>query len=198
LVSAEANLLLGDQCGLVSGLHDLGYKPLTGALSEQERSHLLALGLAVRQGDVTIGNLYAETERRQREQGGAFTDVYDFVARVRGWFPNIDFGRHAGALFEALQPIRLVSPDGIRKVINSPEPMTNGAQRALDEFAKKLAATNQVKFVPDRESSDLLLVLLLPAVAKHLASAATEPTSDGIARIRWLAARYLDLSGESR
>jgi ppGpp synthetase/RelA/SpoT-type nucleotidyltranferase len=178
--------------------HDLGYKPLTGALSDQERSHLLALGLAVRQGDVTIGNLYAETERRQREQGGVFTDVFDFVARVRGWFPNIDFGRHAGALFEALQPIRLVSPDGIRKVVNISEPMTAGAQRGLDEFAKKLSVNNQNKFLLDRESSDLLLVLLLPAVAKHLASPAAEPTSDGIARIRWLAARYLEFYEEAR
>jgi ppGpp synthetase/RelA/SpoT-type nucleotidyltranferase len=79
--------------------HDLGYKPFTGSL-----------GFAVRQGDITIGNLFAETERRQREHGGVFTDVYDFVARVRGWFPDIDFGRNSGPLYEALQPVRLVSP----------------------------------------------------------------------------------------
>ena len=87
--------------------HDLGYKPLTGSLSEQERNFLVMLGHAVRQGDMTIGSLFAETERRQREHGGVFTDVYDFVARVRGWFPDIDFGRNAGPLYEALQPVRL-------------------------------------------------------------------------------------------
>src|SRR5262249_49743103 len=38
--------------------HDLGYKPLTGSLSEQERSLLVSLGFAVRQGDITIGNLF--------------------------------------------------------------------------------------------------------------------------------------------
>ncbi len=34
--------------------HDLGYKPLTGALSDQERKLLISLGHAVRQGDITI------------------------------------------------------------------------------------------------------------------------------------------------
>ena len=77
----------------------------------------MSLGFAVRQGDITIGNLFAETERRQREHGGVFTDVYDFVARVRGWFPEVDFGRNAGPLYEALQPVRLVSPESIRKLI---------------------------------------------------------------------------------
>ena len=104
--------------------HDLGYKPFTGSFSEQERSLLISLGFAVRQGDITIGNLFAETERRQREHGGVFTDVYDFVARVRGWFPDIDFGRNSGPLYEALQRVRLVSPESIRKLINIPEPMT--------------------------------------------------------------------------
>jgi ppGpp synthetase/RelA/SpoT-type nucleotidyltranferase len=108
--------------------HDLGYKPLAGSLSKQESSLLVSLGFAVRQGDITIGNLFAETERRQREHGGVFTDVYDFVARVRGWFPEINFGRNAGPPYEALQPVRLVSPESIRKLITAPEPMTAAAQ----------------------------------------------------------------------
>ena len=159
--------------------HDLGYKPLTGSLSEQERSLLVSLGFAVRQGDITIGNLFAETERRQREHGGVFTDVYDFVARVRGWFPEIDFGRNAGPLYEALQPVRLVSPESIRKLITSPEPMTAAAQSVLDEFSTKLAAKGDGRFTLDRDSSDLLLVLLLPKVANYIVSSSGEAVSDG-------------------
>jgi hypothetical protein len=173
--------------------HDLGYKPLTGSLSEQERSLLISLGLAVRQGDITIGNLFAETERRQREHGGVFTDVYDFVARVRGWFPDTDFGRNAGSLYEALLPIRLVSPEGILKLIPIPEPMTRAAQIALDRFAEKLSAQGEVRFMPDRNSSDLLLILLLPQIARHIASSSVDAVSDGVIRLRWLAARFQEL-----
>lgn len=173
--------------------HDLGYKPVQGSLSQQEQSLLLSLGLAVRQGDLTIGNLFAETERRQREQGGAFTDVYDFVARLRGWFPDTDFGRNAGVLYEALQPIRLVSPEGIRRLIALSEPMTEPAQRALDDFADKLAKYGEARFIPDRNSADLLFVLLLPQIAKHIVSSSGDVVSDGMARLRWFAVRFQEL-----
>ena len=173
--------------------HDLGYKPLTGSLSEQEQGLLVSLGFAVRQGDITIGNLFAETERRQHEHGGTFTDVYDFVGRVRGWFPDIDFGRNAGPLYEALQPVRLVSPESIRKLITAPEPMTAAGQNVLDEFAAKLAAKGDGRFTLDSDSSDLLLVLLLPKVATYIVSSG-DAVSDGVARLRWFAARFQELS----
>ncbi|MGX5826004.1 GTP pyrophosphokinase [Mesorhizobium sp. 43Arga] len=174
--------------------HDLGYKPVTGSLSEAERNFLVMLGHAVRQGDMTIGSLFAETERRQREHGGVFTDVYDFVARVRGWFPDVDFGRNAGPLYEALQPVRLHSPEGIRKQIAVPEPMTAAAQAALDDFAKKLTENGEGRFLLDRNSSDLLLVLLLPKVAPYIVATSGDAVSDGVARIRWFAARFHELS----
>jgi ppGpp synthetase/RelA/SpoT-type nucleotidyltranferase len=175
--------------------HDLGYKPLTGSLSDQERNFLVMLGHAVRQGDMTIGSLFAETERRQRGHGGVLTDVYDFVARVRGWFPDIDFGRNAGPLYEALQPVRLVSPESIRKLIAAPEPMTvAAAQTALDEFSAKLVAKGDARFALDRNFSDLLLVLLLPKVSTYIVSSSGEAVSDGVARLRWFAARFQELS----
>ncbi|GLS17296.1 hypothetical protein GCM10007874_03110 [Labrys miyagiensis] len=174
--------------------HDLGYKPLTGSLSDQERNLLVMLGHAVRQGDMTIGSLFSETERRQREHGGVFTDVYDFVARVRGWFPGIDFGRNAGPLYEALQPVRLVSPESIRKLVTVAEPMTAAAQNALDEFSGKLASKGDARFTPDRNSSDLLLILLLPKVANYIVSSSGDAVSDGVARLRWFAARFQELS----
>jgi ppGpp synthetase/RelA/SpoT-type nucleotidyltranferase len=175
--------------------HDLGYKPLTGSLSDRERSFLVMLGHAVRQGDMTIGSLFAETERRQREHGGVFTGIYDFVGRVRGWFPDIDFGRNAGPRYEALQPVRLVSPETIRKLITAPEPMTAAAQTALDEFSAKLAAKGDVRFTLDGNPSDLLLILLLPKVVAYIVSSSGEAVSDGVARLRWLAARSKVESG---
>lgn len=173
--------------------HDLGYKPAAGELSEQERTFLEMLGQSVRMGDGTIASLFAETERRQREQGGAFADVYDFVARLRGWFPGVDFGRNAGALFEALQPIRLVNPDSIRRLLGLPEPMTEAGRAALDSFAPYLLPPGDSRLTLDPDSSDLLLVLLLPKIGRHLQSppAADSPT-DGVARVRWFAERYAE------
>lgn len=173
--------------------HDLGYKPLEGNLSEQERSLLVMLGQSVRLGDGTIANLFAATERRQKEQGGAFTDVYDFVARVRGWFPDVDFGRHAGGLFVSLQPLRLVTPDSIHKQIAVVEPMTQQGLLALDALAANLVARGETRFELDRNSSDVLLVLLLPKIGKHLAASTADGVTDGAARVRWFAECFQEL-----
>lgn len=170
--------------------HDLGYKPAAGALSDPERNFLVMLGQSVRMGDGTISSLFAETERRQREQGGAFSDVYDFVARLRGWFPGVDFGRNAGALFESLQPIRLVSPDSIRRLLVLPEPLTDAGRAALDAFSRRLEAQGDSRFTLDPNSSDLLLVLLLPKIGRHLHASTTDSPTDGVARVRWFAERY--------
>ena len=170
--------------------HDLGYKPTTGALSEQEKNLLIMLGQSVRVGDGTIASIFAETERRQREQGGVFADVYDFVARLRGWFPGVDFGRNAGALFEALQPIRLVSPDSIRKLLDTPEPMTEVARAAADVFSADLHGRSETRHSIDRSSSDVLLVLLLPKIARHLAVSGVDAGTEGVGRVRWFAERF--------
>lgn len=168
--------------------HDLGYKPAAGTLSPQERTFLTMLGQSVRMGDNTIQSLFAETERRQREQGGAFTDVYDFVARLRGWFPGADdFGRHAGALFEALLPMRLVSPESILKVIGLAEPFTSAGEQIIRDLSARFGG--KARFQLDPKSSDLLLVLLLPRAAAFLAR--TEPSTEGAVRVRWLAEEYL-------
>lgn len=174
--------------------HDLGYKPMAGSLSDSERNFLRMLGQSVRIGDGTIASLFAETERRQKEQGGAFTDVFDFVARVRSWFPDTGFGRHAGALFETLRPIRLVTPDGIRKLLDVAEPMTEKATTAVNDFATKLVARVETRFEPEANSSDLLLVLLLPKIGRHLTASSIEASTEGVARVRWLAERFQEIS----
>src|SRR4030095_5631014 len=96
------------------------------------------LGQSVRMGDGTIASLFAETERRQREQGGAFADVYDFVARLRGSFPGVDFGRKSGALFESFHLVRLVNPHSIRRLLDLPEPMADAGRAALKAFSSLL------------------------------------------------------------
>jgi hypothetical protein len=72
--------------------------------------------------------------------------------------------------------------------------MTETAQTALDEFSAKLAAKGEARFALDRNSSDLLLVLLLPKVAAYMVSSSGDAVSDGVARLRWFAARFQELS----
>jgi ppGpp synthetase/RelA/SpoT-type nucleotidyltranferase len=172
--------------------HDLGYKPAAGTLSDQERNFLVMLGHSVRGGDGTIASLFAETERRQREQGGAFADVFDFVARMRGSFPGVDFGRHAGALFESLQPIRLVNPDSIKRVVDAGESLTEAGRAAVEAYSQRLRARGELRFELDPDSSDLLLVLLLPKVGRHLPSSLAAAPSEGVVRVRWFAERFLE------
>jgi ppGpp synthetase/RelA/SpoT-type nucleotidyltranferase len=172
--------------------HDLGYKPAAGTLSDQERNFLMMLGQSVRMGDGTIASLFAETERRQREQGGAFADVFDFVARMRGSFPGVDFGRYAGALFESLQPIRLVNPDSIKRIIDASEPMTDAGRAALEGFSERLRSRGENRFELDPDSSDVLLVLLMPKIGRHLPSSLAPAPSEGVTRVRWFAERFAD------
>jgi ppGpp synthetase/RelA/SpoT-type nucleotidyltranferase len=95
----------------------------TGELSALEKELLVSLGHLSRSGDGTISQLLAATDQRLTEQTDSFADVYDFVARVRRLFPNIDFGRHAGPLFEQLRPLRLLSLDSVRRNMTVREPL---------------------------------------------------------------------------
>jgi hypothetical protein len=72
--------------------------------------------------------------------------------------------------------------------------MTAAAQSALDELSAQLAAKGDGRFSLDRDSSDLLLVLLLPKVANYIVSSSGDAVSDGVARLRWFAARFQELS----
>jgi hypothetical protein len=106
----------------------------------------------------------------------------------------VDFGRHAGALFETLQPIRLVTPDGIRKLLDVPEPMTDTGRLALDDFSHKLIARGETRFALEANSSDLLLVMVLPRIGRHVTAASLEAATEGAARVRWFAERLQELS----
>lgn len=172
--------------------HDIGYKP-TGELSDLEKSALVNIGHLTRSGDGMISQLLAATDIRNAEQTAAFSDVYDFVARARRWFPSVDFATNAGPLFEELQLLRLNTPGGIQKQIGE---LSNVAERSLAELQSLNASLHQrgeTRYVLEKNSADRLLVLLLPKVAQHIVS--NHPTGRGVGgptRISWFAARYLD------
>lgn len=171
--------------------HDIGYKP-TGELSVIERDTLVNIGHLTRSGDGMISQLLAANEARHAEQSTAFTDVYDFVARLRRWFPNVDFATNAGQVFEELQPLRLNTPAGIQKQVGELNTVLDRSLQQLSSLRASLHQRGETRYDLEENSADRLLVLLLPKVAQHIARSSTG-RSGGPTRIGWLASRYLDI-----
>lgn len=177
--------------------HDIGYKP-TGELSELEKTTLVNIGHLTRSGDGMISQLLAATDARNAEEVTVFTDVYDFVARARRWFPSVDFATNAGPLFEELQLLRLNTPVGIQKQIGD---LMSVGERSLIELKTLHASLQQrgeIRYGLEENSADRLLVLLLPKVAQHIVS--NHPTGRGVGgptRISWFAGCYLNVNSTS-
>lgn len=173
--------------------HDIGYKP-TGTLSELEQTTLVNIGHLTRSGDGMISQLLAATDARNAEQTTAFTDVYDFVARARRWFPSVaDFATNAGPLFEELQLLRLNSPGGIQKQIGDLAAADGRSLSELEAFGNRLQRRGETRYLLEANSADRLMVLLLPKVAHHIVS--NHPTGRGVGgptRLSWFAARHLE------
>jgi hypothetical protein len=157
-----------------------------------ERLKLKHLGNHVRMSDDFISKLLAATDQRLGAETARFSDVYDFVARIRPWFPGVDFGRHSGPLFEVLRPLLLLTPDAIRRQIDLPDPIAPAARQRCQAL---VAGWMFFEDDPEVDSSDLLLVVLLPRLARIFARAASSK-EPGIARIRDIAATYLKTQGK--
>ena len=174
--------------------HDLGYKPFSGALSQFERDQLRHLGMMVRAADDTISHLLAATDQRLSAETTPFADVYDFVARLRPWFPGVDFGRHAGPLFEILRPLRLLTPDAIRRQIDLSDPLSDHAKARLEQLAEGGFFFSSFLDL-HANSSDLLLVALLPKMAGIFVRDSSQ--DPGIVRIREMAQDYIATTTEA-
>jgi ppGpp synthetase/RelA/SpoT-type nucleotidyltranferase len=177
--------------------HDIGYKP-TGELSELEKTTLVNIGHLTRSGDGMISQLLSATDARNAEQITVFTDVYDFVARARRWFPSTDFAMNAGPLFEELQLLRLNTPAGIQKQIGDLASVGERSRAELTALHASLQQRGETRYELEENSADRLLVLLLPKVAQHIVS--NHPTGRGVGgptRISWFASRYLDVVSTS-
>lgn len=172
--------------------HDLAYKPLSGELSDEEKRLLVTLGHASRGGDMTISSLLEATDKRQREFVGSFSDVYDFVARIRRWFPGVEFGKNAGQLFEELQLLRILTPASIERLIGGPAGVVDGAATELRRLSAQFRSGGHERFALDENSSDLLLVLMLPHVAQHIVKNHALGRGGGVRRTAWIAERYLE------
>lgn len=138
--------------------HDIGYKP-DGEPGLPEKYHLLQLGNLVRLGDVAISSLLSEVGQRLAVQQGPFADVQDFIGRLNGLFPGIDFSQNVGQLFEVLQELGLDTPDAARGVIVDPAGILS-AQAEIEALNAYLSEREESPRM-ESNSSDVALILLL-------------------------------------
>ncbi|MFO7178156.1 MAG: hypothetical protein DIU78_005590 [Pseudomonadota bacterium] len=174
--------------------HDIRYKHFSGELSPTEQELLVSLGHLSRAGDGVISRLLAATEARLKNRSGEFADVYDFVARTCQWFPGADFAIHAGPLFTELDLLGLRAPKDLEAVLGDTTDLEARARTELAKLDVSLKARGHTRPSLDPSSSDLLLVLLLPKLARKIVE--NHPPGRGIGgepRIAWIATRYEEI-----
>jgi ppGpp synthetase/RelA/SpoT-type nucleotidyltranferase len=141
--------------------HDIGYKPEGDGPSEAERGLLESLGHLTRAGDATITRLLAANIARMTEQTGDFTDIHDFVARLRPYFPGADLSVNAGVAFDQAEALELRSIDRIRADLGEDALTSEVAKQRISAFNTYLKREGQSDLALNPASADLFTVGLL-------------------------------------
>lgn len=174
--------------------HDLGYKPLSGALSKLETDLLQVLGRETEAGDMVIASLLAEKEKRLAQSHGRFVDEYDFVVRMRNRFQMAtEFGSYAGQLYEEFVSLGMDTPKKIEEEILKTG-YEDKARELIEKFILYLQQKNDTAVWIERDSSDQLLVLLLEKYLDKVLE--RHPTGRGMGRpprIASFAKRFQDM-----
>lgn len=177
--------------------HDIGYKPDGEGPKQAEKGLLRALGHLTRSGDEVISQLLEANLARLQDLKGDFVDVFDFVARLRQAFPEVDLSINAGQLFDEVQSLGLTSPEKLRNAIGNEKFSTTAATGTLEHFNDYLRSNGDDEYLLDENSSDVLLVLVLEKFAKRIEE--NHPAGRGKGRpprIRSIAYRYGGFKGE--
>ena len=160
--------------------HDIGYKPDGGGPDTAELGLLEALGHLTRSGDATITRLLEANQQRLRSRQGAFSDVHDFVARLRDKFPHADLSVNAGQAYDAAQRLGLDSPDAFVEALGPAVLDETAARQAMEEYNRFARESGRSDGTMNAASADLVTVGLLPL----LASRPSPDRSDGAGRLK--------------
>ncbi len=150
--------------------HDIGYKPEGEGPSDAERGLLEALGHLARAGDAAITRLLAANIARMTEQTGDFTDVHDFVARLRPYFPEADLSVNAGLSFDEAQALELTSIERIRAKLGDAALDPAVASAKIAAFNGWLADQSQSELSLNPASADLFTIAMLDAFVAEIVS----------------------------
>lgn len=158
--------------------HDIGYKPDGSGPDAAELGLLEALGHLTRSGDATITRLLEANQQRLRRRQGEFSDVHDFVARLRDRFPRADLSVNAGQAYDATQRLDLNSPDALEEALGPGTLEEAAARRSVEAFNRFARDGGKPEVTLNAASADLVTVTLLP----RLAAQSTLDRSDGAGR----------------
>lgn len=151
--------------------HDIGYKPEGEGPSDAERGLLETLGHLSRAGDAAITRLLAANIARMTAQTGDFSDIHDFVARLRPIFPNADLSVNAGLAFDEVLILGLESLDRIRAAVGDEALTPAIAEQRIAAFNAFLEREGQSDLILNPASADLVTMAVLQA--HHAAIAAS-------------------------
>jgi hypothetical protein len=170
--------------------HDIGYKP-TGDPGADESSLLTALGHLTRSGDKVISQLLIANQTRLANETHAFTSQFDFAARLRGDFGNVDMSRNVNQVFEYLMSRDVTSPSALREYlgVSAIQLPDIGQLQDFNDFLETEYSTN---YRLDPNSADVLLMLLLQKEAKEITAAHPSVGRGRPMRIKKLAEAFVE------
>lgn len=172
--------------------HDIAYKPMGMGPGPVEKGLLLALGHLTCSGDATISRLLDATEQRLAEQTGDFTDVHDFVARMRKNYEGIELSVNAGIAFDILTILNLMNPGKIDAALGAGKAPVSEAQALIGKFNAYLDSIGASDLRLNPQSADVLSVALLERDAKAIGGYYSQHSAGRAPRAATLARRYLE------
>ena len=154
--------------------HDIGYKPDGEGPSEAERGLLETLGHLARAGDAAITRLLAANTTRLTSQTGDFSDVHDFVARLRSRLPDADLSVNAGPAFDAAFILGFSSIDKLETATQGQAFDQPWARVRIDTFNAYTDKNGRSDLGLNSGSADLVLVALLERSASAIIAKLSE------------------------
>jgi ppGpp synthetase/RelA/SpoT-type nucleotidyltranferase len=171
--------------------HDIGYKPEGGGPGDAERGLLEVLGHLTRSGDAAITQLLAANFSRLKAQTGEFSDVHDFAARLRRYFPDADLTVNAGPIFDEAVVLGLTTLEKLETALGSGALDLHAATARVEQFNKFLDLSGSPELALNPGSADLLLPSLLDKFGERIRGNHPTGRSKGRpSKISVLAKRY--------
>lgn len=170
--------------------HDIGYKPEGEGPSDAERGLLETLGHLARAGDAAITRLLAANISRMTQQTGNFTDVHDFVARLRSVFPKADMSVNAGTAFDELSALDLTSLDEMRAALGDEVLDPAVAAQRIAAFNAELLRQDSAELILNPASADLVTIGLLHARSTDIVKRAAARSGASGSRLHQLATAF--------